>query len=366
MTEMHETRPARRGWLLLASGILLLVFGWLLQSGSEAEATSPAGGAKPEVLAVVDGVEITDADVRTAATGELEQLETQRLVQEAQFRQRRHEIMEATVNKMVEDRLFAAEAKARGVSVEDLIAQEISSKVGEVTDAQVDAFYAERSTQQRLPPKEQIVDQIRNYLSQQQQGGVREAFVASLREKHGAKVLLGEYRTEVAATGPAKGPADAPVTIVEFSDFECPFCSRILPTIQQAQDTYGDKLRLVFRQFPLNSIHPSAQKAAEASLCANDQGKFWEFHDALFANQKALGVDQLKATAETLGLDAAKFAACVEGGTHAATVAKDLREGMAAGVSGTPAMFVNGRFVNGLVPFEELKRIIDEELAKKG
>lgn len=361
----HETRPGRRGWLLLASGVLLLVFGWVLQSGNEAEAAAPEA-TKTEVLAVVEGVEITETEVREKANEQLESLETQRLVQEAQFRQKRHEIIRQTVSQVVEERLFAAEAKARGISVEDLIAQEITAKTAPVTDADIDAFYAERSAQQRLPPKENIADQIRSFLEQQGQTGIREAFVASLSTKYGAKVMMGEYRIDVAATGPSKGPANAPVTIIEFSDFECPFCSRVLPVINQALTTYGDKVRVVFRQFPLNSIHPRAQKAAEASLCAADQGKFWEFHDAVFANQQALGIDQLKATAAGLGVDAAKFNTCVDEGTHADQVARDLREGMAAGVSGTPAMFVNGRFVNGVVPWEQLKAIIDAELASAG
>ena len=113
-------------------------------------------------------------------------------------------------------------------------------------------------------------------------------------------------------------------------------------------------------------MHPQAQKAAEASLCANDQGKFWQLHDAMFANQQALGVDQLKAKAVELGLNAETFNSCLDSNKYAAQVATDLKEGSTAGVSGTPAMFINGRFVNGAVPFEEIASIVEDELQRKG
>jgi protein-disulfide isomerase len=130
------------------------------------------------------------------------------------------------------------------------------------------------------------------------------------------------------------------------------------------QQRYGDKVRLVVRHFPLTQMHPQAQKAAEASLCANDQGKFWPLYDAMFINQKALAVDALKAKAAELSLDPAAFTACLDGGTHAATVQADLREGMAAGVAGTPAMFVNGRFISGSVPLDQITAVIDDELRR--
>jgi protein-disulfide isomerase len=186
-----------------------------------------------------------------------------------------------------------------------------------------------------------------------------------LKEKYGVQILLQEPRVEVAADGfPSKGPANAPVTIVEFSDFECPFCSRVVPTLDQVHEKYGEKVRLVFRQFPLHSIHPNAQKAAEASLCAHDQGKFWEMHDLMFEEQKQLTVAQLKEKARRLELDGGRFDQCLDSDRHADAVRQDLRDGMVVGVTGTPAMFVNGRFISGAVPFEQLAQIVDEELAK--
>ena len=124
-------------------------------------------------------------------------------------------------------------------------------------------------------------------------------------------------------------------------------------------------MRIVFRQFPL-PMHQNAQKAAEAALCANDQGKFWQLHDAMFSNQSALGVDQLKAKAAELGLKADEFNKCLDSGAKVATVEADKKAGSEAGVNGTPAMFINGRFVNGAVPLEKLTSVIDDELRRKG
>ena len=166
---------------------------------------------------------------------------------------------------------------------------------------------------------------------------------------------------------PVKGSPNAPVTIVEFSEFECPYCgvySRdTYPQIAKAYIETG-KVKYVFRHFPLN-FHANAQKAAEAAECASEQGKFWEYHDVLFANQSALDVASLKKYASDLGLDTAKFDACLDSGRMADEVAKDAAEGASYGVTGTPAFFVNGLKRKGAQPFEVFQRLIEEELAKQ-
>ena len=173
-------------------------------------------------------------------------------------------------------------------------------------------------------------------------------------------------RTEIATAGfPARGPATAPVTIVEFSDFECPFCGRLFPTLKIVERIYLDRVRIVYRQFPLRRIHPTAQKAAEASLCANEQGRFWEMHDSLFGDQEHLTIDALKARAATLKLDRTAFNTCLDSGKQAAAIDKDIAEGTKAGVTGTPAMFINGRMLVGAQPFAAIQAIIEEELNKK-
>jgi protein-disulfide isomerase len=311
-------------------------------------------GGSAEVLAVVNGKPITEADVQQSAADQFASLERE-------YKQNKHQLLENTLEQVVRERLLEAEAAARGVSKEQILTE---IKAAPVTDADVDAFYEQNKD--RIPrPKAEVAAQIKQYLEQQNQQKSQTDFYAQLQDKYSVEHKLEPIRVEVAATGPAKGPENAPITIVEFSDFQCPFCSRVNPTLAQVREKYGDKVRIVFRQYPL-PFHQQAQKAAEASLCAHEQGKFWEMHDALFANQQALGVDQLKTQATQLGLNAEAFNTCLDSNKYADQVAKDLKEGSAAGVSGTPAMFVNGRFISGAVPFEQIATVIDDELRRKG
>jgi protein-disulfide isomerase len=183
--------------------------------------------------------------------------------------------------------------------------------------------------------------------------------VAPLRKLEMRRMIM---RKQVEARGPARGPVNAPVTIIEFADFQCPFSAKLVDTLDQVIHKYGDKIRLVFRQYPL-PMHPNAAKAAEAALCAWEQGKFWEMHDAMFENQQELYVDHLKAKAAELGLNAESFNHNLDTGKYATDVQRDFQAGQEAGVNGTPALFINGRFVSGAVPFEEITQIVDDELA---
>lgn len=161
-----------------------------------------------------------------------------------------------------------------------------------------------------------------------------------------------------------KGDMDAPVTIVEFSDFECPFCERYYSdTYKQIDEQYikTGKVRYVFRDYPL-SFHPNAQKAAEAAQCAGDQGKFWEMHDMIFENQHAMGVSNLKSYAEGMGLDSQQFDQCLDSGKYAQEVLDDQQDGARLGVSGTPSFFINGKNIVGAQPFETFKEAIEAEL----
>lgn len=163
---------------------------------------------------------------------------------------------------------------------------------------------------------------------------------------------------------PSWGPTDAPVTIVEFSDYQCPYCARFYDeTLPQIQASYEGRVRFVYRDFPLTSIHPDAQKAAEASECADDQGRFWDYHDLLWANHLALGVDSLKAYAAQLGLDTATFDDCLGSGKNAQEVQKDYSDGISYGVQGTPWFFVNDVPVGGAQPFSMFQTVIDSALA---
>jgi protein-disulfide isomerase len=206
---------------------------------------------------------------------------------------------------------------------------------------------------------------IRNLLTQQRSAAAYEKFVDQLRAKTPFRNMLEPPRQKVAtANSPSQGPTDAPIELIEFSDFQCPYCFRANPTVRQVLATYGNKVHFVYRNYPLPS-HPNARPAAEAAQCANEQGQFWPYHDRLFADQSKLNDDDLKASAAALGMDAAKFNACFDSHKYKARVDADLQAGNEAGVDGTPAFFINGRMLSGAQPYDEFKRVIDEELARR-
>lgn len=169
---------------------------------------------------------------------------------------------------------------------------------------------------------------------------------------------------KVATTGrPALGPRDAKVTVVEFLDYECPFCGAFFRTTYPSVERhYGSEIRFVVRNFPLTTIHPYAEKAAEAAECARLQGRFWPYHDWLFRHQSALTVRDLKRDAVRLGLDAARFDTCLDSGREVGEIRRDTAAGRAAGVSGTPTFFVNGLRVVGAVPYATMAADIDAAL----
>jgi protein-disulfide isomerase len=208
---------------------------------------------------------------------------------------------------------------------------------------------------------------VAEYLQRQQVNQRRETYVASLRAQTPVQVHLKApepVRVQIDPTqGYARGPQDAPVSIVEFSDFRCPFCKEVVPKLKQLAAQYPDRVRWVFRDFPIPGLHPDAPLAHEAARCAGEQGKFWPYHDLLF--QKGPKTPQeLKATAGEVGLDVTKLDACLASGKYVAAVKKDMDEGSRLGVSGTPAFFINGRMVSGAQPLEAFAQIIDDEIAR--
>jgi protein-disulfide isomerase len=274
-----------------------------------------------------------------------------------------YELRRQSLESMIIKNLVAEEAKAAG-KTEDVFLREMAEKNAQKPDeAEVKKVYDEAKEQLGGMPYEQAKPMIEARLGQKKQQEVVLKYVDELKQKANVKITLQEPRTQVAATGPSKGPEAAKVTIVEFSDFQCPFCSKARDTADKVVTNYAGKVRLVFRDYPL-PFHEKALKAAEAGQCANEQGKFWEMHDEMFAHQDKLALDDLKASAKKLGLDASKFDSCLDGSKYAEVVQQNLKAGQAAGVNGTPAFFVNGRMISGAQPFEKFKEIVDEELAK--
>jgi protein-disulfide isomerase len=330
--------------------VALLVLAAAIQA-TPAAAPTPA----PAPLAMVDGEPITAAEIEAAGGG---QLTSARI----QF----YNAQRSAIEEAITRRLLEKEAQGRKITLPELLKAEVESKVAPVTPAEQKAFYAANKARYfaNVPEPEALKD-IEAGLGQQRMQQRRRAYAASLRAKAKVKLLVDPPRMAVAVDDdPAKGPADAPITIVEFSDFQCPFCSRVNPTLARLKDRYGDSIRIVFRDFPLLQMHPQAAKAAEAGACANEQGKFWPLHDLMFANQARLDVDSLKQHAATAGLDAAAFAACLDSGKHSAEWQKDTADGEKAGVQSTPAFFINGRPVVGAVPYEQFADVIDDELGR--
>jgi protein-disulfide isomerase len=190
-------------------------------------------------------------------------------------------------------------------------------------------------------------------------------YIDRLKAKTKVEVTLEPPRVTVAipADAPALGPITARVQIVEFADFQCPYCGQAAPLIKRMADQYGDRIRIAFRHFPL-PMHSQAPDAAMAARCAQAQGKFWEYHDRLFANQKALAPADLKRYAGEIGLSSAGFDACLKDGATAKAVEVDFTDGQGYGVSATPTFYINGRLLSGAQPFEAFQKVIDEELAR--
>ena len=273
------------------------------------------------------------------------------------------------IEPVIRERLLAQEAARRGVSVPKLIDAEVTSKVSLISEEEVEkAFQATRGRQKGDVDETAARDQIRTQLQSQKIAAQREEFIQSLRKA--AKVVIRlepppVARVNVSTDGaPVRGAVAAPVTIVEFSDFHCPFCKRVLPTLKQVEEKYGEKVKLVFRNYPLDQLHPGARRAHEAAGCAHEQGKFWAYHDILFEKPPSSSDDHLKAYAESVGLDVARFDACLKSGTRKTVVQTDVEDGGRLGINGTPSFFINGQLLSGAAPLETFVRLIDAELER--
>jgi protein-disulfide isomerase len=318
-------------------------------------APGPAPGQEKQVVATIGDEEVTLADVEQAAGVELQKIELG-------YQKSRHQLLEASLRNLIHRKLVEQEAARLGKTPEALLA-EVSADVS-VSDADVDHWYQANQDRLQGHPKEQIAPQIRQYLVEQKKSEALDAFFDRLQDQARVSMLLEPFRVSIAVDGyPSLGPANAAVTLVEFSDFECPFCNRFTDTLKKVREAFPERVRVVFRQFPL-SIHPHAQKAAEASLCAADQGRFWEMHDLLFAEQQALAPQDLEEKAGRLSLDPEGFASCLDSGRHHDEVEEDVKAGVAIGVTGTPALFINGRpLAAGALPFDAVKAEIEREIS---
>jgi protein-disulfide isomerase len=241
--------------------------------------------------------------------------------------------------------------------------------VSPVTEQDIENYYqANRAKYPR--ERDTYRDAIRSQLQSQRQAAQREAFLRSLRSQANVVIHLKPppiYRAGVGVEGaPIRGSAQAPVTIVEFSDFHCPYCRQVQPTLTRLLSDYGDRVKLAYRDFPIDQLHPSARRASEAARCANEQGKFWEYHDKLYLGGADTSPEKLRALAQETGMNVSVFEQCFASGKHQSGVDKDIAQGADLGVTGTPSFFINGRALSGAQPYESFVGIINDELARSG
>ena len=333
-----------------------LIAGLIVSGCATVQASQKDDGPSPVVAKYGNRV-IRLAEVDAKVADELSKL------QEQEF-----ELRSEAAERIAIEALVQQKAKAAGQSEEEWLAHNVEIGLTEPDEAEMRALF--EKAKGRLPPEvtyEDVKPEIRKAVQREARGKKAREVFAKLKKEAGFELMLegpAKHCKRVEAAGPSLGNAKARVVIVEFADFECHFCAKAHETVQAVLKEYGDKVRLVFRHYPL-SFHPKAPKAAEATACAAEQGKFWELHDALFDSQE-LDVDSLKMQAKRAGVDEVKFASCLDSGRTAGLVQKDMAAGQQAGVTGTPAFFINGLMLSGAQPEEAFRKVIDAELARLG
>ncbi len=334
-------------------------------AGAPAAPASGDAGEPPDdaVVATWDGGRVTMGDVREEANIQLIRLE-------AEYLTNRHQVESNALDNVLIGRLLDEEAKAKGYPDKNaLLAAEIEAKTPEPTEDEIQAFYQQVRRQLRGRSLEEVRDDLVQELKRRKQSQMFADYIAELEKRKGVKRDLPAPdlpRIPVSVDDdPARGPEDAPVTIIQFADYQCPYCGRAQDTVHKVLQTYGDKVRFVYRDFPL-SFHDRAVAAAVAANCAEPQGKYWEMNEAIMAKQSALQEDDLVGYAKQVGLDLDKWNACRKDPAVVAEILKDQDDGSEAGVDGTPAFFINGILLSGAQPFSAFQEIIDRELARAG
>lgn len=286
---------------------------------------------------------------------------------QAEATQKLYDGRRAALDAIIAETVIGDAAKAKGQSSDEFEKAEVAKRLKPVTDAEVASFYQANINQMQGRALDVMSPAINRFLTEQQREVARQSLIADLRKGGPAVSVMIDaprHNIDVAATDPAIGSKTAPITLIEFADFQCPFCGRVAPTVKRIREKYGDQVRVVWKDFPLTQIHPQAFKASEAAHCAGDQGKYWEYHDRLFANQQSLMPDDLKKHAADLGLDSGKFAACLDTSKYGERVRDGVAAGTRLGVNSTPMFYVNGRVLSGAQPYEMFASLIDEELSR--
>lgn len=318
---------------------------------SPAAATAPQLTGTAVVVATVNGTNITDADLVDAAKEELKQFDMQV-----------YKIKKGALDGLIEQKLIEAAAKKDGKSVDEYVQININDKVAKPSEDEIKAFYESHKDQVGGKSFAEVKDSISQFMNRGAEQSVRNEFLAQLRKDAKVEIKLDTPRSAVeVGDNPGMGPKDAPITIIEFTDYECPFCGRVRPTIAQVMEKYKGKVRYVLSDYPL-PFHGNAKKAHEAAHCAGDQDKYWEMSKLLFQNQRALSISDLKKYSKDIGLNQSKFDKCLDSGKYTKKVNDNQAYGSTVGVNGTPAFFINGIALSGAQPIGAFTEIIDTEL----
>lgn len=278
-----------------------------------------------------------------------------------------HEIEMNRLQALLLEKLIDKDPKKGNLSYDQFLEQHIASQV-KISDEEVNAFVKERNI-----PAAQVNDmmkgRIKRYLGMEKKKEAVDKWMSSKTNGKSIEVFLEQPKRPVfnvdASGSPFMGGASAKVTVVEFSDFQCPFCAKGADIMNQLKKAYGDKVKIVFKQFPL-PFHKDAKLAAQAALCAHEQKKdsFWKLHDLMFADQSKLKLEDLVAKGVKAGVDGEKLKDCLSKNKYLAQVEKEIQQGQTLGVKSTPTFFVNGMIVNGAQPIEVFKELIDSEMNK--
>jgi protein-disulfide isomerase len=321
-----------------------------------ATTAAPAASADSRPAATVAGKTITLEAVDQAAASQL-----------MRIRQQEYQVRMDVLEGLIQQKVLADEAAARKVTEAELIKTEIDDKTTPPTAEEVSQYYEKMKARMGGKTLDEVKGDIEKALLVQKQNERRAQFLTELSAKSDVKIMLDPPRVAITipASAPSMGPIDAPIVMVEWSDYQCPFCKRAAPTVNQVLNEYKGKIRFVFRDYPL-PFHKQAMPASLAAHCAEDQGKFWEYHNNLFDVAGDLSDADLTKRASELGLDMTKFSACMQSKQDEAAINAAYSDGAAVGVTGTPAFFINGRMLVGAQPIEQFRSIINEELSRKG
>ncbi|MHB8384029.1 MAG: thioredoxin domain-containing protein [Candidatus Binataceae bacterium] len=316
--------------------------------------------ASAPIVAQVGNVQISLDRVEQSSAPSLTQARGRVLNAQYQYYVAQHEALE----KLIDKEVLEQQARKENISVEELLRRHIKSTIKDPGEETMRIYYIALQTDQ---PYSELRGKIRDHIRELEERKLVADYVKSLRAQDNIQVMLDPPREDVVAGAtPMMGPATAPVTVVEFADYQCPYCRGTETNVEKLRAQFKNQVRYSYRDFPLPN-HQYAEKAAEASRCAADQGKFWQYHDLLFTGDGSdLNVAGLKALASKEKLDTAKFDQCLDSNQEQAAVEQDLKQGESLGVSGTPSFFINGYFVSGAVTYETLRELVQQQIAATG